>query len=135
MERLVYCISYLQLCCSRNNDIYGMIQVIGIIGADHLVHSFMYIWTVVPDDELLSITILGGDFFVTNSGVNIFYPLRRNCRIFFRKVILGCVCVIHSKSFGIICFRSEAVGCMDIYSMVCRVNDNILVSNSNSSRG
>ena len=80
-----------------------MIQVIGIIGADQVVYIFISIGVVVPDDELLSITILGGDFFVTKSGVNIFYPLIYNCRIFFRNVMLGCVCVIYRTGyFGII---------------------------------
>ena len=51
------------------------------------------------------------------------------------KVVFGYDSVIYStESSGIISFMSEAVVWMNIYSMGCRVNDNILVPHSNISR-
>ena len=48
-----------------------MSQVIGMVSADQGIEMFIYIGVVVLYDELLSITILGRHFVVTNSGVNI----------------------------------------------------------------
>ena len=103
-------ISYLQLCCRRKNNIYWMSEGIGMIIADKGIQSFIFRWVVVPDDKILSITVLGGYFVLTKSSVNIVYPLRYHCRIFCRKVIFGCVCVISStESFWIFCLESKSV--------------------------
>ena len=65
---------------------------------------------MVPDNELLSITVLGEYFVVTKSGVNLVYLVRYYCRIFFSKFMFGCVCLVSStEAFGIICFGYEAV--------------------------
>ena len=48
-----------------------MIQVICMISADKGIESFICIWVVVLDDEIMSITVLGEDFVITKSGVNI----------------------------------------------------------------
>ena len=49
--------------------------------------------------------------------------------------MFGCACVISgTESFLILCFRSEAVVWVDIYSMGYRVNGNIMVPHYNSSR-
>ena len=48
-----------------------MIQVIGMISADKGIESFICIWVVVLDDEIMSITVLGEDFVITKSGVHI----------------------------------------------------------------
>ena len=53
-----------------------MVQAIGMIRYEQGIERFIYLWVVVKDDELLSITILGGDFVVTKSGVNIVSPFR-----------------------------------------------------------
>ena len=53
-----------------------MSQVIGIVNADQGIDSFMSIWLVVPYDELLSMTIIGGYFSVTKIGVNLVSPIR-----------------------------------------------------------
>ena len=82
VEKIVYCIYYLQFCCRCINEIYGISQVIGIIGADKGLEIFIYIQAVVKYDEFMIITILGGYFVVTKGGVNLVYPLRRNCIIF-----------------------------------------------------
>ena len=47
-----------------------------MISSDQLIEIFIYRWVVVTDDELLSITVLGGYFVVTKSSVNIVHPLR-----------------------------------------------------------
>ena len=59
-----------------------MIQVIGMISSDQVIDSFISIWAVVTDDELLSIIILGGDFSVTKIYADLFSPLKYYCRIF-----------------------------------------------------
>ena len=67
--------------------------------------------------------------------VKIFPPHSDSIIEFSGKVLFGCVCVIYRiELFGIICFRSEAVVWMGIYSMACRVNGNILVPHYNISR-
>ena len=48
-----------------------MSQVIGMVSADQGIEMFIYIGVVVLYDELLSITIVGRHFVVTNSCVNI----------------------------------------------------------------
>ena len=49
--------------------------------------------------------------------------------------VFGCFCVMSgTESFLIVCFNSEAVVCMYIISMSCRVNGNRLVPHYNSSR-
>ena len=82
VEILVYRISCHQFFWKRINHIYGMSQVIWVIRADKGIESFISILLVVPYDELLSITVLGGYFSVTKIGVNLVFPLRYNCRIF-----------------------------------------------------
>ena len=46
-----------------------------MIRPDKGIDRFISIWVVVKYDELLSITVLGEEVFVTKSGVNIFSPL------------------------------------------------------------
>ena len=58
------------------NKIYRMSQVIGMIRSDQGIERSISIWVVVKDDELMSITILGGGFVVTKSCVNIVSPFR-----------------------------------------------------------
>ena len=53
-----------------------------MISDDKGIESFISIWVVVPDDGLLSITVLGEHFVITKSGVNIVCPIRHHCRIF-----------------------------------------------------
>ena len=55
------------------------------------IKRFISRWMVVPDDELLSITVLGGDYVVTKSSVNIFPHSDIIVEYFFSKVV--CVCV------------------------------------------
>ena len=51
-----------------------MCQVIGMISFDKGIKILVSIWVVVKDNELLSITVLGEEVFVTKSGVNIVSP-------------------------------------------------------------
>ena len=53
-----------------------MIQVIVNICADQVIERFINIWVVVPDVELLVITVLGGYAAVSGIGLSLVYPLR-----------------------------------------------------------
>ena len=75
MEILGYRISYLKLCWRHINDIYGKSQFNGTISADKGIDRFISRWVVDLDDEILSITVLGEDFFVTKSSVNLVSPI------------------------------------------------------------
>ena len=111
-----------------------MRQVIGMVCAGWGIEILVSIWVVVPDDELLSITVLGKYSVITNSGVNLVSPLRYYCKIFCRKVMFSCVCFISSvEYFWIICFRYEKVVWMNINSMGYRVNCNRLAPHHNIS--
>ena len=76
MEILGCQIYHLKLCWRGRIDIYGMSQVIGMVRADKVIERFISRWEVVPDDELLSITVLGEYFVIFKSSVNIVSPLR-----------------------------------------------------------
>ena len=75
-----------------------MSQVIGVIIADQGIERFLSRWVVVLDDGLLSITVLGGYFVVTKSGVNI-SPHSDSIVYFFRKVVFGCVFIVCSTEY------------------------------------
>ena len=60
----------------RGNDIYGTSQVIGKIGDDQGIDSFISRCLVVMYDIILSIKLLGGDFVISKKVVNLVYPLR-----------------------------------------------------------